>query len=107
MDTAEDASAKEESSHNDDERAATMDAAEAAGGVAVAEKEQPITTSTGSKLHRHSDPFAQRKGKTLVWTRVNMTLVSTVRVRVFPPSSCLFSFPIDVHSSLTVVLIDL
>jgi hypothetical protein len=27
---------------------------------------------------RHTDPFAQREGKTLVWRNVNMTLVRSV-----------------------------
>ena len=29
-----------------------------------------------SVLDRHTDPFAPREGKTLVWRNVNMTLVS-------------------------------
>ena len=42
----------------------------------VIEKEPVIVKRAESELDRHSDPFAQRKGKTLVWKDINMTLVS-------------------------------
>lgn len=44
--------------------------------------EKPADAETGeysrktSTLDKHTDPFAEREGKTLLWKNVNMTLVS-------------------------------
>lgn len=67
----------------------------AEAGVVAENKQTGITSTTGkpqdnSDLDRHTDPFAVRKGKTLLWTNVNMTLV-----RKNSPIGCYFS-PIDI-----------
>ena len=39
---------------------------------------EKVLSHAESKLHHHSDPFAPRDGKTLLWKNVNMKLVSSV-----------------------------
>jgi len=46
-------------------------------GVPERELKASIDQLQESALDRHTDPFAIRKGKTLVWSNVNMTLSST------------------------------
>jgi len=61
-------------------------------GVPERELKASIDQLQESALDRHTDPFAIRKGKTLVWSNVNMTLVRS-------PDQ-LFS-PIDIHLTVS------
>lgn len=48
-------------------------------GAAMQGYDEEATTLKRQMIlpNRHTDPFATREGKTLVWTGINMTLVST------------------------------
>lgn len=45
-------------------------------------KESKEVDDEGSVLDPHTDPFAERNGKTLIWKNVSMTLVSDWKSRV-------------------------
>lgn len=56
---------------------------EEATPVTIQPRKQPKAIDrTKSILNTHTDPFAPREGKALVWRNVNMTLVRTLSICV-------------------------